>query len=164
MVFLTAALGGGYMRHVAERQALARADLAATAAAQQSLRMLEAVDNLIAQVQLALRLRQAGQTMAAETVDDTLRAVVARGTAGVTQVGIVDGKGWLLWSSSPGVSSSFVGIPPFQSGLGDSIQVHSGAIGGSDGHAAGRGTLQFARAIADDSGHFQGFASWRWIR
>ena len=122
MVFLTAALGGGYMRHVAERQALARADLAATAAAQQSLRMLEAVDNLIAQAQLGLRLRQAGQTVAAETVDAALRQAVARGTAGVTQVSIVDRQGL------------------------------------SDGPPTDRGTLRFARAVADDSGHFQGFA------
>ena len=122
MVFLTAALGGGYMRHVAERQALARADLAATAAAQQSLRMLEAVDNLIAQAQLGLRLRQAGQTVAAETVDAALRQAVARGTAGVTQVSIVDRQGL------------------------------------SDGPPTDRGTLRFARAVADNSGHFQGFA------
>ncbi len=160
LVCLASALAGDSVRRAAERQALGRADLAVDAAAQQSLRMLETVDTLITEAQLAMRLRDSGEAVAAAAVEIELQRAIASSAIGVTDVRVVDRDNMLRWSSHPHFEVQRVAAPGLDPAQRDRLQLHATPLPGPPGAdvpADARGTLCFGRVLADDAGAFRGF-------
>jgi signal transduction histidine kinase len=156
---LVGVLAAGAVGRAAESRALGRADLAAEAAAQQAHHLLENIDTLIDQAQLALRLDRAGLPEAAAAVAADIDQTAERDAVGVTGVSIVDEAGRRLWPRLPaGAEPGATAPPPFMPALRNSIQLQADAAPTRPtATAQARGTLHFARSVRDAAGHFAGF-------
>ncbi len=152
-----AALLSVWLLRAAERNAFARADLAADVAMQQGLHTVSTIDGLLAQVQLCRRLRIDGENDAAATVEAQLRNSIRTSGIGVIDVAIGDAAGTVQWSAMDLQAAGSIAGEPYLSSLLDGahgLQV-SGVVIDT---GARRSVLRFIRPLLDAPGTFAGFA------